>query len=209
MYQTRQAASTKLPIQRKGTKYVARALSHVQNSVPVVIAVRDMLKLARTAREVKKMINEKKLRINGKPANDYRDSICLFNIFEADKIYRLSLLRTGKFTFEELNKIENRLCKVTGKKIVKNRKIQLNLHDGTNVLTDKKNIMVGDSVYLDLKNKIIEYVPLDKVRKIFVVKGKHIGLKGVIESINNNETKIKLEDGGIANLNKDVLFVLK
>lgn len=209
MFQTRQAASTKLPIKRKGTKYVARALSHVQNSVPVVIAVRDMLKLAHTAREVKKMINEKMIKINGKPVKDYRDSICLFNFLEADKKYRLTLLRTGKFAFKELNKIEDRLFKVIGKTLVRKGKIQLNLHDGANVLTDKKTIATGDSIYLDEKGKIIGHVPLEKGREVFVVRGKHIGLMGVVESGNNNEIKVKLEDGGTANLNKDVLFALK
>ena len=64
MHLKRQEAITKLPIPRKGTKYVARALSHLDNSVPVVIAVRDMLRLARTTSEVKKMIHEKIFKLN-------------------------------------------------------------------------------------------------------------------------------------------------
>ena len=64
MYQTRSEAIKRLPIPRKGTKYVARALMHKKNSVPVVIAVRDMLKLAKTAKEVKKTIREKMIKIN-------------------------------------------------------------------------------------------------------------------------------------------------
>jgi ribosomal protein S4E len=53
MHQTRQQATTRLPITRKGTKYVARASSDLENSVPVVIAMRDILKLAKTKREVR------------------------------------------------------------------------------------------------------------------------------------------------------------
>ena len=101
MHLKRQKAAIKLPIPRKGTKYIARALSNLNNSVTVVIAVRDMLKLARTAAEVKKMIHRKLLKINGKNVKDYRESIRLFNLFEADKPYILTLLPTGKFTLEE------------------------------------------------------------------------------------------------------------
>jgi small subunit ribosomal protein S4e len=209
MYQTRQIASAKLPIPRKGTKYVARARSHIQDSVPVVIAVRDMLKLARTAREVKKMIDEKILKINGKPVKDCRDSICLFNIFEADKLYCLSLLRTGKFVLKELDKNENRICKVIGKTLVREGMIQLNLHDGTNVLTHKRNIVIGDSVYLDQNNKFAGHLPLEKGRQIFITKGKHVGLMGIIESVKDGVAEVKSEGGKTANLNIDVLFVLK
>ncbi|MBI2632269.1 hypothetical protein HYW75_04655 [Candidatus Pacearchaeota archaeon] len=209
MFQTRQAASTKLPIQRKGTKYVAKARTFVNDSVPVVIATRDMLKLARTAREVRKMINEKMLKINGRIVKDYRDSICLFNQFEAGKTFQLILLRTGKFAFKELNKAEYMVFKVKGKNIIKKGKIQLNLHDGTNILIDKKNIVNGDSVYLDDKKKIVNHISLEKGGKAFVIRGKHQGLYGVIESIEDNNVSVKLENGGTVNLKKDILFVLK
>ena len=59
MHQSRQFADWKLPIERKGNKYVVRASSHVRDSVPVLMAIRDMLKIARDAREVKEMIKAK------------------------------------------------------------------------------------------------------------------------------------------------------
>jgi len=61
-YLKRQAASKKLPIERKGTTYVAKAMSHYKSAIPVSIAVRDLLHLARTTREVKLMIKDKKLK---------------------------------------------------------------------------------------------------------------------------------------------------
>ena len=103
MHLTRQQITTKLPISRKGTKYIARAASHQDESVSTLLAVRDMLKLARTAKEVRKMVQEKMLKINGKAVMDLHESIKLFNLFEAGKVYRLSLLPTKKFTFEEIS----------------------------------------------------------------------------------------------------------
>lgn len=193
MYQSRQAASTKLPIHRKGTKYVASALSDRKNSVPVVIAVRDMLKLSRTKKEVKKMIQSKLFKINGKLVKDYRDSIKIFNLFEAGKVYVLSLLPTGKFVFEEASNSKTRLCKVINKKLIKNSQVQLNLHDGTNILT-KEKIKVGDSVYLDLEGKMGKHVPLEKGKDAFIISGKYLGLSGKISSVKENKVLVKLKE---------------
>lgn len=204
MYQKRQNTSKKIPIKRKGTKYVARALSYPKESVAVVIAVRDMLKLGKTAKEVKHMIREKFLKINGRPVKDYRESINLFNIFEADKSYILTFLPTGRFTFEESDKKE-RLCKVINKTLIKGGIIQLNLHDGSNVLT-KDKISVNDSVYLDLNGKIKSHIPLEKGKKTLVISGKYTGARGTIKSI-NKLVDVELE-GGLKSLDKANVIAL-
>ena len=190
MHQTRSEIDTKIPIPRKGTKYVARALSHKNNSVPVVVAVRDMLKLARTAREVNEMIKQKLLKINGREVKDYRESVCLFNILEAGKSYFLILTENGKFKFEETKSVEERLCKVIGKKLQKKNKIQLNMHDGSNILADDK-ININDSVYLDFSGKIKKHIPLEKGKECIVVKGKYLGEKGKIEQLDNGKAEVK------------------
>jgi len=194
MHQTRQETTKKLPIQRKGTKYVARASSHPQESVPVIIAMRDMLGLAKTKKEVKKMILQKLLKVNGKIVSDYHESIRLFNIFEADKPYVLKLSPVRKFFFEEIKKADERLCKVTGKKLVGGNKIQLNLHDGTNVLGDKK-IKIGDSLYLDLSGKIKKHISLEKGREVFILSGKYMGQSGKIENHEDKKVLIKFKEG--------------
>ncbi|MDO8508422.1 MAG: hypothetical protein Q7S27_01930 [Nanoarchaeota archaeon] len=193
MHLKRQETTTKLPIPRKGTKYVARALSHLNNSVPVVIAVRDMLKMARTTADVKKMIHQKLLKINGRNVRDHRESIKLFNLFEADKHYILSLLPTGKFSLEHAKEKDSRLCKVINKTLVKNNSIQLNFHDGSNILS-KTPISVGDSLYLDLSSKIKKHLPLEKGKEVMIIKGKYLGLKGKVESLENNKITIKIND---------------
>lgn len=205
MYQTRAKSSTKLPIPRKGTKYIAKALVDPQNSVPVVIAVRDMLKLARTSKEVKEMIKQKLLRINGKDVKDVKDSIRLFNIFKADKIYILTLLSTGRFTLEE-TKEKNRLCKVLNKTMLKGKKIQLNCHDGSNIISDNK-IKTHDTIYLDDKGKITKHVPFEKGKECVIISGKYIGKRGKILSLENGKAKVKFKDKE-AELNKGGITIL-
>jgi len=206
MHLKRQEAPTKLPIPRKGTKFVARALSNVKNSVPVVIAIRDILLLARTTAEVKKMIHQKLLKLNGRPVKDYRESITLFNILEADKPYVLTLIETGKFALEEVKDPTMRLCKVTSKTLIKNNKIQLNLHDGSNLISENK-ISIGDSVYLDMSGKIKKHIPMEKGKRVLVIKGKYLGLKGAIESLEGNEVTIALPDNKLTSIDKRQVIV--
>ena len=191
-YLTRARASRNLPVERKGTKYVARAASHVKTGVPVIIAVRDMLKLANTTKEVKYMVRNKLIKINGKEVKDVKESVRLFNILEIDKKYMLSILPTGRFEFVEV-KDDSRLCKVTNKKTLKNNKVQLNFHDGSNVIS-KDKVKVGDSVVLDLEGKISKIISLEKGKNIFVISGRSIGLSGKIKEVEGKKIKVKFED---------------
>lgn len=197
--------STLLPLPRKGTKYVARAASNLKSGVPVLIAIRDMLHLAASAREVKAMIHHKMLKHNGRLVRDMHESIALFGQLEADKNYRLSLLPTGKFAFKELKKPENKLCKVVGKRLVAGGKMQLNLHDGTNVLTKEQNIALGDSLCLDEKNKVKAHLALEKGKTVFVTSGKHQGTVAKITEVTDGKVTITY-NGGQATLVKSAVF---
>ncbi len=192
MHQTRQETTKRLPIKRKGTKYIARPFSDISDSVSVVMAVRDMLGLAKNSKEVDKMIAQKILKINGKEVKDRHESIKLFNIFEAGKSYVLKLSETRKFYFEE-TKDKERLCKIVGKKLLGKNKIQLNLHDGSNILGDAK-MKIGDSLYLDFSNKIKKHVALEKGKEVFITAGRYEGQSGKVESVEGKNIALKLKE---------------
>lgn len=191
MHLIRKAASIKLPIARKGNKYLVRPASNINNSVPVAIAVRDMLKIASTLREVKHMIHNQLLKINGKIVRDFRESINLFNVFEADKSYILSILPTNKFTFTHSSS-QTRSTKIISRKLLSGNKIQLNLHDGTNII-GKESMKVGDSLVLDFSNKVKSHLAFEKGASVFIVKGAFAGKTGKIESISGKQAKVKVD----------------
>src|SRR3989338_3492186 len=141
MHLTRSEAPKMLPIPRKGTKYLVRTRSNLNDSVSVLIAVRDILKLARNLKEVKLMIHNKLIKINGRIVRDFRESIRLFSLLDVGKTYRLSLLPTKKFVLEETKEKDLRSTKITGKKLLGKSTIQFNLHDGTNIIS-KDNLFV-------------------------------------------------------------------
>ncbi len=206
MHQTRLNASLKLPIKRKGSKYLARAISDNDNSVPVIIALRDMLGLAKTSAEVKSMIHRKLIKLNGRLVFESNSSIKLFNILEADKSYLLSLSSNGKFKFEESKDNKMRLCKITGKNLIGKGKIQFNLHDGSNVIS-KDKLAIGDSVYIDMSGKIVKHKSFDKGAHAFIISGKYSGTNGKIDSIKEGKVLISFE-GGKAELEKSAIAII-
>ena len=206
MHLTRAKVSKKWPIPRKGTKYVARPFRDINSGVSVVVAIRDMLKLAKTSREVKHMVHNKLIKINDKTVGDIKECVRLFDIMDSDKRYKLIVLPTGRFNFEE-SKNDFILSKVLNKRLVKSGKIQLNLYNGENVISDKK-INVGDSVELDFDCKIRKVLPLKEGAKILVSSGKNIGRHGTVRFIDGKKVNAVLDNKKEAELDVRHIFVI-
>jgi small subunit ribosomal protein S4e len=179
----RQKIPKNWPIPRKGTTYIVRPNFGLRLGVPLLIVLRDMLKIAKNRKEVKKAIHEKKILINGKIIRDEKEGIQLFDkigLMPLKKYYKMNLSDKGKFTLNEIKEEDanQKIAKIINKKILKGKKVQLNLSDGRNFLSDIK-CKVNDSVSIDLKNKKIKKcLPLEKNAKIVVIAGKHAGKRG-------------------------------
>lgn len=211
---TRQSVPKKWPIERKGTTYVVKSRVDVSGGVPVLVALRNMLKLAQTRREVKKIIHLRQILINQKPARDEKNSILFLDtltIVPTKKNYRLELSDSGKFYFKEIkeNEANRKITKVINKKVLKGKKTQLNLSDGRNFLSDLKCNM-NDSVIINLKEgKIEKCLPLKEKSKVIIFSGKHVGDEGEIIGLNPEEkiAKIKSGDKEINILIKQIMVV--
>jgi small subunit ribosomal protein S4e len=194
----RHASPKSWPIRRKGTKYVVRASS---KGVPLLIVMRDMLKLAANRSEVKRLIHDNNLLLNEKIATDEKNNASLFDtitVIPLKKHYRVELSEKGKFELKEIkeNETGEKIAKVSDKKKLKGGKIQLNLSDGRNFLSDIK-CNTNDSVVINLKHKKIEKcLPLKEKARAFVFEGKHIGKQGTIEKIITEQKMAELENHG-------------
>ena len=173
------------PLTRKGKKYVV--VSRQRKGIPLLIVLRDMLKLGRTRKEIKKILNEGNIAVNGKTRKDERFSLLVFDTLAIKKInknYRI-ILSKRKFQAEEIKEKDalKRICRINGKKIIGKNKIQLNLDNGENILYNEK-VRIGDSIVIDLnEKKIIRILPVQKNAKVFISVGKHKGESGVIKDI--------------------------
>ncbi len=196
----RQKMPKNWPIPRKGTTYVVKTYSNLEKSVPILIVLRDMLKIANNRKEVKNAIFEKKIMVNGRLERDDKNSMQLFDkitIIPSKKNYQLGLSETGKFLMEEIkdNETNNKIAKIINKRILKGKKIQINLSDGRNFISDTK-CKVDDSVLVDFKNKKIEKcLPLKEGAQVIVFAGKHTGKKGKILKINEERKMVSLDHG--------------
>ena len=197
----RQKVPKNWPLNRKGTTFVVKG-TNLKSGLPLLVVLRDILKIAKTRKEVKTALNSKFILVNSKPAKDEKNSMTLFDtlsIIPSKKHYRLIFNEKGKFGLEEIKENESlkKIAKTVDKKVLKGKRVQINLSDGRNYFSDIK-CNVNDSVVVDFKNnKIEKCVPLKEGVKGNVFKGKHAGKTGIVKKIDKERKIVKLE------LNKD------
>ncbi|MEM5853058.1 MAG: 30S ribosomal protein S4e [Candidatus Aenigmatarchaeota archaeon] len=148
--------------------------------IPLGIIVRDILKLAETGKEAKAIIKRKEIMVDGKPRKDHAFPVGLMDVVSIPKLnkhYRIVPFEKGLKVIEIGEDEANlKLVKIRNKKIVKKGKIQLNLHDGKNLLVEKDNYKTGDSLLLELPSlKIVQHLKLEKGVVGVVLKGKKAG----------------------------------
>jgi len=157
-------------------------------SIPLLIIIRDILKLVDTGSDAKKIIKAKEIFVDGKPRNDHKYPVGLFDVIEIPKLnkqYRVVPSKAG-FDLIEITKQESKhkLCRINGKTMVKGKKLQLNLHDGKNILSDKKAFKTGDSVVIQIPDqKIIEHLKMDKDMLSIITGGQNRGTIAKIKEI--------------------------
>jgi small subunit ribosomal protein S4e len=206
---TRQEIPKEWPLPRKGSVYIVRPNNNLTKGVPLLIILRDILKIGNNRREVKKIIHDKRVLLNERPVKDEKENVLLFDVLKfplIKKNYKLSISGQGKFLLEEIDEKESekKISKIIGKKILKDKKTQVNLSDGSNFLFNEK-FNINDSVVINLKNRKIEKVlPLKEGAKIKVYSGKHIGKTGKIISINK-----KMKMVTVSSNNQDINVLIK
>ena len=182
------------PIERKSTSFVIKPIS--KKGIPLVVVLRNLLKIVQTRKEVKKAIHNKLLLVNNRPVKDEKIGMTLFDtlsLLPSKTYYRLNISEKGKYILEKINEGESnkKIAKIIDKKILKKKKTQLNLNDGLNFLSEIK-CNVNDSILINLKDKKIEKcIPLKEGSKVLIFAGKHAGEIGQIKEI-NKEKKIVL-----------------
>jgi len=176
------------PVPKKGTKYLAVASHNQENSIPLVVVMRDLLKLVKNKKELKRALNEKQIKINNKEIREVNYPVSIFDVISlvnSKKNYKAVLSDKKKMVFNEISEkdAETRIYKIIGKKMLPKKIIQLNLMDGRNIIS-KEKADTGDSVLFNFKeNKIVKIIPLEKGKKAFIIKGKHAGNEGKIDEI--------------------------
>jgi small subunit ribosomal protein S4e len=192
------------PIARKskGKKFMAVPTHDASSCITLLFVVRDILKIADTRKEVKHILSNGDIKVNGKTKKDEASPVKVFDVISLEKTnmnYRLEIVNK-KFKLKEINASEAnvKVIKISGKTILGKDKVQMNLEDGQNIIT-KNKFSVGDSVVFNTKDsKIDKILELKVGAKVEIISGKHAGEKGKLVSVNalarENVYTIKLED---------------
>jgi small subunit ribosomal protein S4e len=194
MHQTRNEVMKAWPIPRKGTRFVVVPEHNKKNGIPLMIILRDMLKLAKTRTEVKRILESEKIKVNGKMTKEEKFPLSLFDILSVEsKNYKITL-KNRKFELEE-TKEHVKISKIINKKILGKGKAQINLNDGRNFIS-KEKISVGDSVVFDInEKKISKIIQLKQGSSVVAISGSHIGETGKIEDINEKKKEAEIRLG--------------
>lgn len=158
--------------------------------LPLAIILRDYLKYARNLKEVKKIIKKGSIIVNGKPRKDYHFGAGILDILsikDTDEHYVILLDKKGKLVLKEIDKKEadKKLCKIVNKTMLKNAKLQLNLHDGGNLIVDEKDkYKTKDSIIYNFNKKTIEgHLKYEPGALVFLIGGANVGEIAKIKDI--------------------------
>lgn len=173
--------------------------------------LKDFLKYAKTNREVKRIISKKGVFIDGVKIKKPDQSAGLMDIIAIPEIkesYRIMLDGKGKIDLVKVDE-KTKLCKIINKTKI-GKKTQLNLFGGKNILVDKDDYKVGDTVILEFpENKIKGSVKLEKGSLCYLIGGNHIGEVGIINKIEGDKIIVKTKDEEFETLKKFIYMVGK
>jgi len=225
-HQKRIAAPRSWQISRKIARWTVKSRPGPHpgdRSIPLLLIVRDMLKLADNSKEAKRILNEGKILVDGRIRKDHKFPVGIFDILSIPEIevnYMVLMDKRGKLSLHPISPEEarNKLCRVENKRMLRGGVIQLNLHDGRNLLLGDEDgeVRTHDSIMLTLgSNAISQHFAYKVGSKAMVIGGRHSAQIGEIEEIKvvrspePNVVILKsLEDGTSFETIEDYLFVV-
>ena len=195
------ATPSSWPIERKGTAWVTRpnpGAHTLDDGISNNTIIKEILKFAKTTKEVKNILQTKKVLINGKQRKDTGFMVGVLDTIEFPEIgeaFRITLtsnkkLKTTKIDVKEVNLLP---AKIVNKTKLKGGKIQLNLSSGKNMLVDKDNFKTQDTLIIELpKQKIKETIEFKPNNLIYLIGGKHTGCTGKLLKIEGNTIEVEI-----------------
>ena len=161
----------------------------IEQSIALLTLVRDYLGLCDLQKEAKKIISNGEILVDGKKRRDHKFPCGFMDVISLPtlkKDYRILFDRKGKLALVPISTAEAewKLCRIQNKTIIRNNKIQLNLHDGNNAIIDKDTYKVGDVLRLAFADKkILDVFPFKKGTVSMIIGGRHVGQIANIENL--------------------------
>ncbi len=160
----------------------------VDSSVPLLVVLRDMLKLCDNTREAKHILGTRTVMIDGRVVTDEKFPIGLMDvvsIVQTGDNYRMALDTHGRLKLTAITPEEAKvkLVRIQNKTVLPKGKFQLNLHDGRNIIIGKNQYKTGDVLKIEVPSqKVVKLIPLKEGSLAILIAGSHPGAIVTVES---------------------------
>ena len=160
----------------------------LEGAVPISTILRDYLKVCDNNREAKIIINDGAVMIDQRVVRKPKTAVGLMDVISVPlmKIHVRTMLDDhGRIRFVPIKATEAKwkLLRIEDKTTVKGGKAQLNLHDGTNILSEEK-VKTGDVIQVSLPSfKIKKILEFKKGAKTLITGGAHVGTISEIKGL--------------------------
>jgi len=220
------------PIHRKEAVWTVKpnAGPHpISRCIPLTLVLRDVLGVAKTRSEAKTIIHEEKILVDGKVQREELFPTGLMDVVsipDVEKWYRVLPYEKG-LLLHPISKDEAtfKLCRIEGKTVLTGGNVQLNLHDGRNMLVKVKDpskpeedvFNTLDTLKVSLPNQeILGLMKLAEGAPALIVGGKNAGKHGKIVAIEqrtmqkrkNSLVMVEDERGNRFQTTVDYVFVI-
>jgi small subunit ribosomal protein S4e len=190
-HQKRLSAPESWPVARKTATFTVKAAGgpHGDDGVPLVIVLRDVLGYVDSTKEAKYAVNTEGVLVNGEPVGDARRPVGMFDILsfpDREEHYRIFPGDGGRLglTAIDADAAASKLSKVEDKTLIDGGRVQLNLHDGSNLIVEDDDYDAGDSIVVSNDDQsIVAHFEYEEGALVTAVDGEHAGEIGTVDEI--------------------------
>ena len=198
-------------VKRKSYTWITKASPgpHDKTALTITVLMRDILGVAKDTKELKKILNNGELLVDGKIRKDIRFPVGFMDVVSVPKsklYYRVSYDHLGRFNCKSIKEKETGLKLVSIKnKIRQGSMYQITTNDGRSInvkLTEGKKLATNDSLLIKVPSQeIVKHLEFKNGSKAFIIGGKHVGQIATIK-----ESK---EDGVVITIDKNDYKTIK
>lgn len=217
-HQKRLSSPKDYPIERKDGTYVAKAEGPhaADEGLPLVVVLRDMLGYAENESEVKQVLTEEKVLVDGRPRKNYLSTVGFMDVLSipaADEAYRVTVTGDG-FALVDADDADTKIARIDDKTTLKGGMTQLNLHDGNNIETGEEYDTHSSLVVSVPDLEVTDEIAFEEGNVAFIAGGRHAGVVATITEISpqlgTRPTQVMLEtdDGETVETVKEHVYVI-
>lgn len=155
--------------------------------MPLGLILRDVLGLAHSQREAKRMVATRKVLVDGRVETDAGRGVGLMDVLTVgEDNFRCILDQNGKLRYRSISAkaAASKLCRVMGKTTISGGKTQIHLHDGRNIIVEDANqYNSGDSLVISLPDQEVSgHHAFGEGAQAYLTGGSHIGTTASVVS---------------------------